>query len=207
MKRYVYTALAAGVAVLLGCSKATMLRRYYVLEPQRYFTRADFGLSDPLPLKVDVREFIVAKPFAQTRIAARSASHEMNYFQYHHWATRPSSAVTYMVYRLIENSALFNRTSYGFSVDADFIISGDIHELEIIEEKKQMSAHLGMTFRLIDCETDKPEVRYDFDRVVELEENSMNQFAWIVSELLREETEQFLKQATAFLTAGEESGQ
>ncbi|MBN2417242.1 membrane integrity-associated transporter subunit PqiC [bacterium] len=207
MKRYALAALAAGMAVLLGCSKGTMLRRYYVLEPQRFFTRADFGLEAPLPFKVDVREFIVAKPFAQTRIATRSASHEMNYYQYHSWATRPGSAVTFMVYRLVENSTLFSRTSYGFTVDADYIITGDIHELELIEEKKHMSAHLGMTLRLIRCETDKPEVRYDFDRTVELEENTMNQFAWIISELLREETEHFLKEATAFLAAEGEAGQ
>ena len=200
-------ACIAGLALLLSCSKGTMLRKYYVLEPQRFFSLNDFGITESLPFKTDVREFIVAKPFAQTRIASRSASHEMNYFQYHHWATRPTASVTYMVYRLIENSGLFTRTSYGFSADADYIITGDIHKLELIEEKKGMSAHLGITFRLIRNETETVEARYDFDRTVELEERTMNQFAWIVSELIREETQNFLRNVVDYFEAGGELGQ
>jgi len=203
--KYLKYALGAILILIVinGCSKATMIRKYYVLEPHHYFRAIDFDLKGPFEKKIDVREFNVAKPFSQTRIATRSASHEMNYFQYHHWATRPPSAITYMVYRLIENSNVFQKTSYGFSVDADYIVSGDIHKLEIIDKGKKMYAHLGMTFRFIDRKTNRPEVRYDFDREVKLVEKSMNLFAWAVSEILREETQEFFSRVTDFLKAEE----
>jgi ABC-type uncharacterized transport system auxiliary subunit len=180
------------IMLAAGCSRTAMVRNYYVLEPQRFFDRADFGLEESLPYHVDIRDFNVARPFAQNRIAVRSASHEMNYYSFNFWATRPSSTITYMVYRLVENSGIFDRTDLEFTVSSDYIITGDVHKLELVQENKKLHAHLEMTFRFVETKYQHAIVRHDFDRQVELPMRSMNNFAWAVSEILREETELFL---------------
>ena len=73
----------------ISCSKKSTIRRYYIIElaSAGHIARPDTSLFD---LKVDVRDFRVARAFDQTRIALRTDSHELNYYFYHHWAVKPS---------------------------------------------------------------------------------------------------------------------
>ena len=184
---------------IVNCSRKVIIRKYYLLEAQATFPPAELELERPYEFKVVVKDFQVAKAFEQTRIAVRSATHELNYYFYHHWAVRPSAAISEFVYYLVDHAGLFDRCSRGYAVDADFVITGEIHTLERLRTQKNEEAHLRITFRLSDANDDRSLLTYDADRRTPFEGKSMNEFAGQMSLLLREETEAFIVKIVEFL--------
>jgi ABC-type uncharacterized transport system auxiliary subunit len=185
--------LILGICVT-SCSRKVITRRYYVLESLAAQQKQDYGIEKALPYKVDIRDFRVAKAFNQTRIAIRSESHELNYYFYHHWAVRPTAAVSDLVYDIIDRAGVFLSCSSEYSLNPDYIITGFVHAIERIQTKHTVSAHLHATFQLIDADTDLEVLRYEFDRKTELEKDkSMNSFANAISDILRQETETYIR--------------
>jgi len=184
---------------IIGCSKKAMIRKYYVLEPDTLITSGDLNISEPLPYSVDIREFNIAKAFGQPRIAVRLESHKINYYYYHLWATHPSSAITYMVFRLIEGCGMFQKTVLGFSIDSDYIVTGNVHKLELIEREDDLFAHLNISYNFIDNSDDKVIVRTNSNREVKLKEKSINDFASEISNLIKETTYDFLFKVNNYL--------
>ncbi len=191
VKLTVFLLLVCSVC-MLDCSKKAMVRTYYVLEPDTLISSGDIQISETLPYSVDVREFNIAKAFGQPRIAVRLESHAINYYYYHLWATHPSSTITYMVFRLIDGSGMFKKTTLGFSIESDYIVTGNIHKLEIIERDDDLFAHLNIIYSLIDNQNDEEIVRTSSDRVVKLEEKSINEFAAEISQLIKETVHDYL---------------
>lgn len=202
MKGKLYTFLLILFLILFsGCGKKPMIKEYYVLEPDSLITGKDIQVTESLPYNIDIREFTIAKAFSQPRIAVRLKSHKINYYYYHLWATHPSSAITYMVFRLIDGCDLFKRTNLGFSVESDYLITGNIHKLEIIEEDDNLYAHLNISFKLIDNKKNQVEVRINRDRKALLEEKSINGFAAQISTFLQQLTSEFLVEVKNFLSS------
>jgi len=180
---------------LLGadCSKQTLIRKYYVLEPPAIIQPSDSLWVRRIASKIDVRDFQVARAFEQTRIALRSGSHELDYYFYHHWAVRPSVGMADMVYELMERSRSFSRLTRNEFGNPDYFVSGEVFQLERVEMKKKTGAHLHAVFTLTDFKTRMATVRHEFNRTVEMKKDQgMNRFADTISELLQEETLSFL---------------
>jgi ABC-type uncharacterized transport system auxiliary subunit len=185
--------------ILTNCAKKALIRKYYVLQTTNTLSQNESGTNNPLPLKVDIRDFQTAKAFDQTRIAVRTESHEMNYYFYHHWAVKPSITIADIIYSIVDGSGLFQRTYRGYSSDSNFIITGYIHEIERIDMKKHKAAHIRMSFELIDTETSSPVIRYELEKEVKFnKDKSMNRFANILSEILQTETEKFIHKIKAY---------
>lgn len=184
-----------------SCGKKPMIKEYYVLEPDSLITGQSIQITEALPYNVDIRDFTIAKAFSQPRIAVRLNSHKINYYYYHLWASQPSSAITYMVFRLIDGCEMFKRTNLGFTVDADYLITGNIYKLEIIEEDDDLYAHLNISFKLIDSKKNQVVIRINRDRKVLLEEKSINAFAAQISTYLQRLTSEFLIKVKNSLTS------
>lgn len=179
-------------ALVLACSKSAILRKYYVLESRAAIDTTAVRSSSPLPIKVDVRDFTVAKAFDQTRIAVRTNTNELNYYYYHLWAVRPATAIADVVYERTNRLRLFQRCVRGFSVGPDYYISGQIMALERVQSAKKEYAHLQGTLSIYDARTELPVLERDFERTLELVDKSMNGFAGACSNILESETALFL---------------
>lgn len=151
------------------------------------------------PLEVDVRDFQVSRAFAQTRIALRTESNEINYFYYHHWAIRPSYAVADQVYNILNQKALFAKCTRGISHEPDYRIEGNVQAIERNHMNDSQSAHLVMTMQFTDTESSLSHVQHRFDRSLPLDDKSMNNFAEKMSQIILEETLSFSQQIKAFL--------
>ena len=184
---------------ICSCSRKVMIRKYYLLEVPAYSGPEELIVESPYEFKVVVRDFRVAKAFEQTRIAVRSGTHELNYYFYHHWAVRPSAAVSEFVHYLVDHTGLFDRCFRGYAADADFMITGQIHALERLQTHEIKEAHLSMTFLLLEAKTERSLIRYEANRRAPFEEKDMNEFAGQMSRLLREETEAFILKIAEFL--------
>jgi ABC-type uncharacterized transport system auxiliary subunit len=189
----------------IGCGRRAIIRKYYVLEAQSFIPSERLGIDHPFAYNVDVRNFRVGPAFEQTRIAVRSASHELDYYFYHHWAIRPSTAIADMVFELVDRSGLFQQCFRGYSYRPDFLISGHVYSLERVRDESGDAAHLNVLVELVDVKSEQSVVRHEFDRTVKLTTGgSMNEFARIISDIMLQETEQFIHRATDFLQSGQQ---
>jgi ABC-type uncharacterized transport system auxiliary subunit len=181
-----------------------MIRKYYVLDAQVGVNLATLGLSTPLPFKVGIRDFRVAKAFDQTSMAVRTASHEVNYYAYHLWAVRPGVAIAELMNHLINQSGLFQSCSLDYMPDVDYILTGTVDQIERSQEKGEGAAHVRATLDLIDVKTELPVLQHPFDRQSELKKKKdANQLAETISELLRQETEAFIREMAAYFQPAE----
>ena len=171
----------------LSCSKKAIIRNYYLVElPKNIEIRP---AAEMFPVTVDVRDFQVAKAFEQTRIALRTASNELNYFYYHHWAVRPSYALADQAYQTLDRLRLFRQVNRGFSYSPQYLVDGNVHSIERSHLDNQVSAHLSMSFQFIDKKTGLAVVRHEFDQLKKLDKTKhMNAFAMAVSEIFYQET-------------------
>jgi len=202
MKRSALLFWAACGLVWMDCSRSVVVRKFYVLEPQQTTVPAALQLDHPMPIKVDVRDFTIAKAFDQTRIALRTQSNELNYYYYHLWAVRPASAVADMVYQIVSPLNLFQRCTRGFSIGPDYYLSGQIMALERTQMAKKEYAHVSGTLFLFDARTELPVLQQDFNRLVDLKKTrSMNGFAHAAGTILQGEMETFLQQIVEFYHA------
>ncbi len=197
--KWIRVLLIFSFILVSGCSRKIMMRKYYILEYRDFSPQEKIKLDNPFEYNVDVREFRVAKAFEQTRIALRSGSNELNYYFYHQWAVRPSTAVAEVVYDIINKADIFNKCFRGYSTDADFLITGEILAIERIESKKKGYAHLNIIFNFVDRNSGRSVLAHEFDRKVKLADRKMNTFAHVVSSLLCEGAIEFINRVVDFL--------
>jgi ABC-type uncharacterized transport system auxiliary subunit len=185
--------------VSLTCSKRITTRRYYVFELARINeqVRPDTSLFD---VRVDVRDFHVARAFDQTRIALRTNSNELDYYFYHHWAVKPSQAAADFVYDLFEQKNMFSGNFRGISYHPAFTIRGEIKNIERIQEDKEAFAHLSMRLELLDADTEEIVVNYEDDQYRKLQPaNNMNTFALAMSEIMAQISNAFAERVRFYL--------
>lgn len=191
-------AVLAGV-ILSGCSRSAIVRKFYVLEAQPGPMDPRLLREQPLAIKLDVRDFVIAKAYDQTRIALRTRSNELSYYYYHLWAVQPAAAVADMVYEVVAGLELFQRCTRGYSIGPDYYLTGQIMALERSQIGKKESAHLSGAYFLFDAHTELPVLQHPFDKSVELKtDKSMNGFAEIASQMLYEEFQLFLQQIVEY---------
>ncbi|MCD6117457.1 hypothetical protein J7K93_10615 [bacterium] len=186
------------IAVLSGCTRRVMIRRYYLIEMDPAELSKIVKFTKSVDHSVNVRDFDVDRAYRQTSIVLRSDTHELNYYFYHYWAVRPGLAVADMVYSIVDNSRLFKNCYRGFSYKPDFVIRGHIQQMERVQVKKIVSAHVRGIIILDNTESGETILRYDFDKIVGLgNKNDMNSFVSVISGILFDETNEFLKKCAA----------
>ena len=177
-----------------SCSRKVMVRRYYILESEAAFDTTAFKIETKLPYKLDVRDFRVARAFDQTKIALRSESNELNYYYYHYWAMRPNIAISDFVFEYIDSIGLFQSVSNEYSIEPDFLITGQVYSFERVEKKKSSAAHIHATLQFINGKSQAELLRYEFDRSELLKKDvDMNSFAIAMSKILQQEVEEFVR--------------
>ena len=200
MKKYAISLLILSL-FLMQCSKKAMLRKYYVLEIASPKMEASIDSLTTLPFRFEVRDMNIAKAYNQTRIALRSASHELNYYYYHNWAVRPPVAISDLVYQIMKSSGVCPNVNRGYMINPDYIVTGYIDQLERNDLSDQPVAHISGNFELRQATTDQSVASYRFNRdMVLVNSHNMNTFADAISTILFEETQGFIRNMHQALT-------
>lgn len=196
------------LVLMTDCAKKAMIRKYYVLETTSSKDRRIPHFVRTLPFRVEVRDFRVDRAFDQNRIAVRSASNELDYYFYHYWAVRPPVSVADLVYQVLDRTQLFQRLTRVYSITSDYIVSGQISNIERVDQEKQTSAHIAGTIELIDAKSDITVLRYEFDQSMPMaKDRSMNRFAALISEMVFQESEAFSRKLADYFSVQELSAQ
>jgi ABC-type uncharacterized transport system auxiliary subunit len=200
-RKYGIIVLIFIVAFGLTCTKKVMVRRYYVIELPAV-VMATFADSTQFDKKVDVRDFQIARAFDQTRIALRTNTNELDYYYYHHWAVRPSSAVADFVYDMLVQMKLFSNVARDISYNPEYLITGDVKSIERIHIRKKSYAHVYIIMNFLDADTEEVLVHFQDDQTVLLEpDGGMNTFSRKISEITAEINLAFLQRVEEYLSS------
>ncbi len=201
MARNVWWFLVILLLLDLGCSRKTVVRKYYWIDVPRVNIQVDTR-ERPLSRRVcEIEPVEVASPYNSPRIVLRSDSFEIQYFLHHHWVTTPSNAFTEILRYTLEDAELFNRVEVGsWDLRPQYRIRSEIRALEFIPVKDRGYAHLKMKLRLINLETGGVEIVHAFDRRIPLRRRNINEFTGAIATILQEELSTFYSKIAQYLT-------
>ncbi len=191
------TVLAACMT-LAGCAKKTLDTSYYLIEFASNATNPKLIRAEPLPYRVQVLNFKIPRSYDSIRMIARFSSHQINYFRYSLWAVRPQIAVADLVVQQVNAYRLFKDCQREFLDERsnferpDFEITGEVSQIERFESEKFSAAHLRMDFDLYDYNNKDIILTHNFDREVQIPGGNMTIFAKAISDIVAEESENFL---------------
>ena len=172
--------------------KVNQSQKYYLIDLPVSTDSLVYPLSPITDDVCQVEEVDVFEVYATNQIAFRQETHEVIYYAFHNWAVKPGQMFTLMINKHLQNMAIFRAVSNRFWREVpDYQLQTTIYHLEMVQEKKQLSAHLNLEFSLINNETNEIVLSHTADLYKELEVKSMNLFASTISDLFYSELKAF----------------
>jgi len=181
--------LITGLFVIAACGATKEnISRYYVIEIPDDFQIPGNAENPMLEGSCEIAPVEIYPAFASREIANRSGSHEIIYYQFHHWAVAPGETLTLLLENYMNRASVFNRASTRFwKTKPGFKLETTIYQLEVINEKDGLSAHLALEFKLFRNPEEILLIRHEADRMQKLQEQDLNLFAETVGKLFHEE--------------------
>ena len=169
-------------------SEKTVVRKYYTLElpEETHNIRPDTAMM--IPGTCEIRQVMVNPVYDNREIANRSDSHEITYYMYHQWAVRPAEAMREILYGFLSEAELFEAVYKRYNRDIpDYFFEARVNDIEVIEEGETFSAHLNISFSLIDNSNNNVILSHRADRMEAIKRKDINLFASELSSILYEE--------------------
>jgi ABC-type uncharacterized transport system auxiliary subunit len=182
--------ILAGIILLMaGClSEKTMVRKYYTLELPDEATDVRPEQPGKITGTCEIRQVLINPVYDNREIANRSKSHEITYYMDHQWAVRPAGAIRELLYGFLSEAELFEAVFKRYNrYIPDYLFVAKVNDIEVIENGKTFSAHLNISFCLVDNSNNNIILRHRADRSHPLKQKEMNLFASEVSKILYEE--------------------
>lgn len=189
-------------SMLAGCAKQSLDTSYYLIEFASNASNPQLVTTEPLPYRVQVLNFKIPRSYDSIRIIARFSSHQINYFRYSLWAVRPQIAVADLIVQQINAYRLFKDCQREFLDDRpEYEITGEVSQIERFDNDQYSAAHLKMKFDLYDYNSKDIITSHEFDREVPIPSGNMTIFAKAVSDIVAEESENFLVKVVEYFAA------
>ncbi len=176
-----------------GCRSSNEIStQHYILEtPSTYDFRWE-GEPGPIQGSCEVLTPEIAAAYSSHRIALREKSHQIRYFGFNEWATRPDLSLHKIVVDFMKDNQVFEELVYGrVAVPADYVLETEVFHLEVDNRQEVFHARLQVEFRLWKNGTDELILTHREDRKEALEGRSLNSFAEVVSRMFTEELAAF----------------
>jgi len=199
MKKYVMLIIIL-LLVIEGCSKKSIVRKYYLLEFQNE-TTTETTTKAIVNQGCEIFPVTVPPAFAQSRIAVRIKSHEINYYSNHQWAVTPGDILTKLIETHVQGEHIFSKASQTVWQSVPrFQIQSEVYQIEATDDEDDLFAHLSMKLDLYDRSENRIIVSHSFDRIEILEARDLNLLAAKLSDILKEELRIFTYRIKKYLT-------
>lgn len=134
--------------VVIGCAGVPKTH-YYVLH-------LNPGSANPVSsnLNIGIAPFTIESIFSNYKIAYRESPYEVQFYNYHQWASDPAKLVENGILEFLMNSNQFNKVVRLPSTDkVDLVIDGHIHKIEEWDEADQWYGYVEIEFQVTKLET------------------------------------------------------
>lgn len=185
--------LLSSLISLTACiSQQAVIQKHYTIEyPEEPENNAEDS-QQAIPGSLEVQQIEIGPVYDKNQIVNRSDSHEITYYKYHQWAVKPSLALMRFTMYYLDKSHLFESVSSRYNrAIPDYLFTTNIHQLEVLEDKNQFSAHVHLEFRILRNADNRVLLHHEAERIEPLEERDLNLFAGAVSEIYYTELEKF----------------
>ena len=149
-KRIRFAATLGLTAVLLaaGCAKVPQTH-FYTLEPP-----AMTAIGKTLPYDVEVARFRAAFRLGQDRLVYMPSPYHVDYYDFHRWAGYPADMVTSALISSLKHASVFRSVSAVRSgAKPDYILRGEIENLEERDSSGTVTARVSITLEAIDAQS------------------------------------------------------
>ncbi len=185
-------------AFIYGCRQQKQAtKRYYVIEIP---AEKNMAFKDSLTTINKYCEIVPANifpAFASHRIALRGNTHEIEYFNNHEWATRPSDNLTTITINFFDRYKVFKEVDTRYwKIIPEYLFETTIYRLEIVDDKEGFLAHLNLEFRLVDKHKNEIILKHTADKYQPLEKRTINHFAAAISQMFYNELYNVSKKIT-----------
>lgn len=175
--------------LLSGCrSGEQVVQRYFLLESveesQLEWPEGAFTISG----SCHIEDVSIAPAYNTHQIAVRENSHQVRYFSFNEWAVRPERQLTDLLLDFFHQNQVFQDVMHGRPmVQADYLLRTEVSHLELDHQDQVFKARLQMEMLLVDTSNGNTVFRHQSDRMEEIPEKDLNQFAAVISRLFEEE--------------------
>ncbi len=167
--------------LLSGCFGASIERSYYVLHG---VTISNLD-GRPIAGHVRVRNMDTASIYEKFQIVVRRSPYELSYSETDVWAVKPNRMVADVIAEALSNSKQFSLVARELGdLRPDYILSGELHAVEVYQSDKDWFAHLALNMQLTRFATGETLLTYKFDERKPVPAATFAQFARAMSELL-----------------------
>lgn len=180
-----------GIVALAAClGSAAIQRSYYVLHgvtlPQR---------QAPIAGLVRVRNLDAASIYEKFQIVVRRSPYELAYSETDVWAVKPNRMVSDVIAEALGAASAFTSVSRELGeLRPEYILSGDLHAIEVYVSDDLWFAHIALVLQLSGYENGQTLLTFKFDQRKEVPSRTFSQAARACSELLSEALGDFIRQ-------------
>lgn len=197
MNKFLFPKWVSGMVALflliMGCAQETVQRKYFLLEYPPVLKDSTLYVPKPFPYKLLIHNMKLPRTYDRTSIVVRYSSHQIDYYRYSLWAIRPQILVSDLIARHFQEYKLFLKSEREFLDEKpDYEVVGYINAIEQFDNKLYTAAHLSMVLYVRRSSDFALLVKHEFDRTEELPTFEMSLFAKTLSDILREENDNFV---------------
>ena len=139
--------------ILAGLSCGLPRTQYYTME----LPHMPQGTGPAINSHLTIPRFRADRILMDDRILYRESPQQVNFYEYHRWASPPVDLVTgYFMHRLKDGGTFARVSAYNEGRDSDFILRGFLHHFEEADQGKEVSALVGLEIELLDSRTRVP---------------------------------------------------
>jgi len=103
---------------------------------------------------ITIQRFRADQVLMDDRILYREGPNEVNFYEYHRWASPPVDLATnYFLYRLKDSGTYARVSAYYDGAHADFTLQGRLHHFEEVDRGKEVFASVALELELMDTGT------------------------------------------------------
>ena len=182
------------LSVFSSCvSKKTVTSRYYVIEtPTENIKKIPEDTASIIAHYCQIEEVLILPAYATRKIANRSRSNEITYYSYHEWAVRPEEYFLQIMLDFFEQQNTFSGVALRYwEVDPKYKLITTVYQLEVVQRKSKLAAHLHIESKLVDNSDMKTILSHRADKEIIVEKKDLNYIAKAFSEMYYEFLKEF----------------
>jgi len=138
---------------MAAVSCSTPRVHYYTMETPHVTP----GAAPAVAWHISVQRFRASGVLSDDRIIYREGPSEINFYEYHRWASPPVDLATnYLTHRLKDSGICLRVSSHNEGAGSDYTLRGQVHHFEEVDRGKEASASVALELELFDTKTRAP---------------------------------------------------
>lgn len=189
MKKLTVIAIFFVILASSGCSifsSSAPEKHYY----QIYYTPSKM-LGKKIAGTVRIKTFETDKIYRIHNIVKRKSQNEIQYFTSRFWASRPADMITDQIAKHVTETELFSDVIMQLDRRPDFVLSGRILSLDLVDSEEKWFARVAIVFELRDYKSDRTIITHSFDERREVSSREVVHVVRTMGEIIEKEAEVF----------------